>query len=269
MTSTVKVVVYGAAGRMGQAVVRAALESPWAELACALVRPGSELAGEPLQRVFGALSREQRFSSSLAADVTCDVLVDFSGPLAFDSALALAMERRMAFVSGTTGLSDAQRAALARTAEYIPVLWAANFSLGMAVLMQAARRVAEMLPDWDCEIVELHHARKPDAPSGTALALGEAVALARGSVLAERARFVRHGTPGPRRPGEIGFAAVRGGDVIGEHTVFFASTGERLEFTHRVGSRDIFARGALAAAVWLAQRPPGLYTFEQVLAAAS
>jgi 4-hydroxy-tetrahydrodipicolinate reductase len=266
MSDLVDVVVYGSAGRMGQAVIRSVLDSTRARLACALVRPSSGLADEPLDRVFGALKRNVDFSTSLDPDVPCDVLVDFSGPVSFDAALALALERRSAFVSGTTGLRDEQRTTLEHAAELIPVLWASNFSLGIAMLARAARRVAAALPDWDCEIIEMHHRRKQDAPSGTALMLGSAVADAHGGSLDAQARYERHGQIGPRPQGEIGFASLRGGDVVGEHTLIFASQGERLELTHRASDRDIFARGALAAAIWLAGREPGLYTFDQVLA---
>ncbi|MGH8040629.1 MAG: 4-hydroxy-tetrahydrodipicolinate reductase [Rudaea sp.] len=266
MSDPVNIVVHGSAGRMGQAIVRCVLESVQARLACALVKPGSGLADEPLDRVFGALPRNVDFSTSLDPDTPCDVLVDFSGAHAFDAALALALQRRAAFVSGSTGLRDEQLAALDRAAQVIPVLWTANFSLGVAMLLRAVRRVAAALPDWDCEILEMHHARKQDAPSGTALALGAAVAEARATSLDAEAVYARHGQPGPRRSGEIGFAALRGGDVAGEHSVVFATTGERLELVHRAGNRDIFARGALAAAVWIAHREPGRYSLDQVLA---
>jgi 4-hydroxy-tetrahydrodipicolinate reductase len=268
MSDLVNVVVHGAAGRMGQAIIRSVLESTQARLTCALVKPGSGLADEPLTRVFGSMKRDVDFSTSFDPDVPADVLVDVSGPVAFDSGLALALERRVAFVSGTTGLRDEQRAALQLAARSIPVMWAANFSLGVAMLLRAARRVAEALPDWDCDIVEMHHKRKQDAPSGTALALGEAIAEARGHALSEHASYARHGQIGPRPAGEIGFAALRGGDVVGEHTVIFSTDGERLELIHRATSRDIFANGALAAAIWIARREPGLYTFDQVLAPA-
>ena len=266
MGDLVNVVVYGSAGRMGQAVIRAVLDSTEARLACALVRPSSGLADEPLDRVFGSLKRNVDFSTSLDPDVACDVLVDFSGPVAFDAALALALERRLGFVSGTTALREEQRATLENAAKSIPVLWASNFSLGVAMLERMARRVAAALPDWDCEIVEMHHKRKQDAPSGTAITLGQVVAEGHGIALADHARYARQGQVGPRAPGEIGFASLRGGDVIGEHTLIFATDGERLELTHRAASRDIFARGALAAAIWLARREPGLYTFDEVLA---
>jgi 4-hydroxy-tetrahydrodipicolinate reductase len=266
MSDLVNIVVYGSAGRMGQAIIRVVLDSTQARLACALVRPGSGLADEPLDRVFGVLKRDVDFSTSLDPDVSCDVLIDFSGPNAFDSALALAVERRVAFVSGTTGLRDEQRLSLEHAARSIPVLWSANFSLGAAMLLRAARRVAAALPDWDCDIVEFHHRRKTDAPSGTAIDLGLAIAEGRGHSLTERAVFARHGQTGPRGDQEIGFASLRGGDVVGEHMVVFATEGERLELTHRATSRDIFARGAVAAAIWLARREPGRYEFDEVLA---
>ncbi len=268
MGEFVDVVVYGSSGRMGQAVVRAILESDKARLSCALVRPGSGLADEPLDRVFGTLQRVVDFSTSLDPDVRCDVLVDFSGPNAFDAALALAVQRRAGFVSGTTGLRDEQRAALERAAQTIPVLWAANFSLGVSMLLRAAKRVAAALPDWDCEILEMHHARKQDAPSGTALALGQAVAESRGTTLPECAVLARIDKIGPRKQGEIGFAVLRGGDVAGEHSVLFSTEGERLEITHRAANRDIFARGALAAALWIAHRAPGIYSIDEVLSPA-
>jgi 4-hydroxy-tetrahydrodipicolinate reductase len=266
MSDLVDVVVYGSAGRMGQAVIRAILDSKRARLASALVRPSSGLADEPLDRVFGALKRDVDFSTSLDPDVECNVIVDFSGPVSFDAALAIALERRVAFVSGTTGLREEQHVALDRASQSIPVLWSANFSLGVAMMLRAARRVAAALPDWDCDIVEIHHSRKKDAPSGTALTLGQAIAEGRNQMLANHAVFARHGQVGPRQNDEIGFASLRGGDIVGEHTAIFATEGERLEITHRATSRDIFARGALAAAIWIARREPGMYTFDQVLA---
>ena len=265
MNTPVNVVVYGSAGRMGQSIIRAVLASTDARLSCALVRPGSGLADEPLDRVFGALKRNVDFSTSLDPDMPCDVLIDFSGAHAFDAALALALERRVAFVSGTTGLREEQRTAMQHAARTIPVLWSANYSLGIAMFLRCARRIASALPDWDCDVMEIHHSRKHDAPSGTALAVGEAIADARGINLADNAVFARVGHVGARKQGEIGFASLRGGDVVGEHTVVFATEGERLEITHRAGDRDIFARGALVAAIWLARREPGTYTFDQVL----
>jgi 4-hydroxy-tetrahydrodipicolinate reductase len=266
MSELVDVVVWGSAGRMGQAVVRAVLQSKRARLASALVRPGSGLADEPLDRVFGSLPRDVDFETSLDPDTACDVIVDFSGPVVFDAALALAIERRVGFVSGTTGLKAEQFAAMERAAQTIPVLWSANFSLGIAMLFRTARRIAGALPGWDAEIVEIHHNRKEDAPSGTALSIGNAIADGRKQALADHGVYQRHGHVGARKPGEIGFSTMRGGDIVGEHTIVFATEGERLEITHRAGSRDIFAKGALEAAIWIARRAPGVYTFDEVLA---
>ena len=169
--------VHGASGRMGQALLRAVHEQPDLRVSAALVRPGSGLVERPLREVLGADVPDLEFSSALDPDAPVDVLIDFSGPHAFDAALALAVQRRAAFVSGTTGLGTSQREALERAAAVVPVLWASNFSLGVALLLRFARSAAQALADWDCEIVEMHHRRKLDAPSGTALSLGEAVAF--------------------------------------------------------------------------------------------
>jgi 4-hydroxy-tetrahydrodipicolinate reductase len=230
------------------------------------VRPASGLAGQPLSRVYSGDDSDVDFANSLDPDIDGDVLIDFSGVHAFDAALALAVERRLGFVSGTTGLSSEQYDALNNAAKSIPVMWASNFSLGVAMLARLVRRAAEVFPDWDCEILEMHHGRKQDAPSGTAVTLGYAAAEGRKIALADHARYARHGQIGPRQPGEIGFATLRGGDVIGEHTAIFAGSGERLELVHRATDRGIFARGALAAAIWLAHREAGRYRFDEALA---
>lgn len=173
-----------------------------------------------------------------------DVAIDFSLAEAFDPMLALCVERGAALVSGTTGLDDAQRAAMQAAAARIPLLWAANFSLGVAVLEDLVERAASALPGWDCDIVEAHHAHKKDAPSGTALALGAAA------------------TQAGARPR---YASLRAGDIVGEHTVQFTTEGERIELVHRAGNRDIFARGALHAATRLGLRPPGLYRLRDLI----
>ncbi|HEY6941844.1 4-hydroxy-tetrahydrodipicolinate reductase [Dokdonella sp.] len=263
--TTIHVAVYGAAGRMGQAILRAASAEPRLRVSAALVRAGSELAGRALRDVHGAAAPDLDFTDALDPDTPVDVLVDFSGAHAFDAALALALERRAAFVSGTTGLVDAQRDALERAAARIPLMWASNFSLGIALLMRLARDAAHALPSWDCEIVEMHHRRKLDAPSGTALSLGEAVAEGRGVAFAERAVHGRSGRTGERPEGEIGFHALRGGDVVGEHTLVFAGPGERLELAHRATDRDVFARGVVAAACWIARQAPGAYPIDRIL----
>ncbi len=173
-----------------------------------------------------------------------DVAIDFSVPAAFDGVLALCVRRGAALVSGTTGLAPAQQEALTAACETVPVLWAANYSIGVAVLSGLVERAAASLAGWDCDILEQHHVHKCDAPSGTALALGARAAA---------------GGAEPR------YASVRAGDIVGEHTVQFTAAGERVELVHRATDRDIFARGALAAAARLAGRAPGLYSFAGLL----
>lgn len=194
-----------------------------------------------------------------------DVVIDFSSPAGVDAALAHCRDGRVAFVSGTTGLDAAQRAAIDAAAREIPVLCASNFSLGVAVLTRLVREAAAALPDWDLEILETHHSRKLDAPSGTALALGRTAAEARGQNFDDIAVLLRGGQVGARPRGAIGFASVRAGDVIGEHTAMFATVGERLELSHRATDRAIFARGALVAAAWIVGKPAGVYSLDDVL----
>ena len=229
------ILVHGASGRMGQAVLRLGA----AEDAAAIVGAVSRKVG---QRVVDGVP--QFAASELAGVPAFDVAIDFSLAEAFDPVLAACAARGAALVSGTTGLSDAQRAALDAAAATIPVLWASNFSLGVAVLEDLVARAAATLPGWDCDIVESHHVHKRDAPSGTALTLG-AAAVSGGAT--------------PR------YASVRAGDIVGEHLVQFASQGERIELVHRATSRDIFAKGALHAARWLAGRAPGRYALRDLL----
>ena len=266
MNPPVSIAVHGASGRMGRAILRVALKRPQLRIVAAIVKPGALAGGKPLRVDFGESAQALSYSTSLDDAAASTVIVDFSTPKAFDDALAFAVSRHLAFVSGTTGLSHEQHAAIQRAGSVIPVLWSANFSIGVAVLMQLVRESARALPGWDCEIFEAHHRNKKDAPSGTALALGRAVAEARGVDLENVARFDRHASNEAREPSAIGFSAVRGGDIVGEHTVLFASEGERIELIHRATDRDIFARGALDAAAWLAGRGPGVYTLHDLLA---
>lgn len=254
----VPIAVHGAGGRMGQAVLRIAPDEPRVAIVAALVKPGSTLAGE---RNRDGLE----YATTLDASTAPSVLVDFSFADAFDAALAIARARRIAFVSGTTGLSAQQHEALRDASRTIPVLWSANFSIGVAVLERLVREAARALADWDCEIAEAHHRHKKDAPSGTALALGRAVADARGDAFERVAEPERPRTGASRNASAIGFASVRAGDIVGEHTVLFAGEGERIELIHRATDRTIFARGALRAAAWIAGRPPGSYTLADMI----
>lgn len=262
-----RIILFGASGRMGQEILRILAGHAGVDLVSALVRPGSTLEGEP---VWPGRTSSLSYATTLEPEQQGEVLVDFSNAVSFDAALALAVEREMAFVSGTTGLSEAQHDELEAAARRIPVLWSANFSIGVALLRRLAVEAARVLgEDFDVEIIESHHRLKRDAPSGTALAIGRAIAEAHGRSLDQIGAFVRHGKDSPRRRGEIGFASIRGGDIVGEHTVLFAGEGERLEFTHRAGTRALFARGALLAARWIGGRSAGTYTLDQAVAAAA
>lgn len=241
---------------MGQALLRAAAQDGGIEVAAALVRSipagdGHDLAGSEL------------FSTRLPDNAELDVLVDFSTATAFDAALSVALARNCAFISGTTGLDAGQRESLAAAAGHIPVLWAANFSLGIAVLRRVVAQAARALPGWDCEILEAHHRYKRDAPSGTALVLGEDIAAARG--LAAHHAEPSAGRGGERRRDDIGYSVIRGGDMAGEHQVMLLGDGERIELNHRAADRMIFARGALHAARWLAGQRAGTYSLDDSL----
>jgi 4-hydroxy-tetrahydrodipicolinate reductase len=262
---TTRIAVMGAAGRMGRATLAAIAARGDCVLAAALVRARREGDGA-LDAIAGVFPAPAPVAERLDPTLPVDELVDFSGAPGFDRALADCLARGIPLVSGSTGLDPAQQAAARAAAARIPVLLAANFSLGAALLRRlAAQAAASLGPGFDVEIVETHHRAKVDAPSGTALALGRAVAAARGQDFDAVARPARQGVTGPRGEGEIGFAALRAGDVVGEHTVLLATDGERLELTHRATDRAIFARGAVAAACWIVGRAPGWYDIADVL----
>ena len=256
MSESTRIIVNGAAGRMGRAVSHVIAGAADVVLAAALVRPGSAMQATPT-----GYASAPAYVSEVPATMAFDVLVDVSGAAGFDAALRLAVERSVAFVSGSTGLDALQMQALHRAAEDIPVLWAANFSVGVAVLAHLVGEAARLLPDWDVEIIEAHHRHKRDAPSGTALMLGQRAAFARDIDFADPAADRR----GPRSAGSIGFAVSRGGDVIGEHEVRLLGSGERIELVHRAADREIFARGAVKAASWLARQAPGRYLMTDML----
>ena len=230
MSAPTPVLVHGASGRMGRSLLRLLPDHPALALAAAV-------SPQPLGEAAHAV---QWLPPARMGDAPAvRLVVDFSLPEAFDAALGFSVERGAAFVSGTTGLSREQHEALERAGQQIPVLWAANFSLGVAVLSRLVEQAARALPGWDLDIVESHHVHKKDAPSGTALALGAAAAAAGAQ---------------PR------YASLRAGDIVGEHAVQFTGLGERIELVHRACDRDVFARGALAVGQWLAAEPPGLRT---------
>lgn len=263
-TPPIRLAINGASGRMGSALLTLLRDDPRFQLAHAVVAPGSADDGQP---AYAAEPSSLRFAHDWSAAPALDVVIDFSGPDALDGALSHCLAHGIALVSGTTGLDVAMEARLASAGEHIALLRAANFSLGVAVLTRLLRDAAAALPGWDLEIVEAHHNRKQDAPSGTALALGHAAAAARHTTLDSAAVYSREGQTGARAEGSIGFAVVRGGDIVGEHSALLIGQGERLELGHRATDRSIFARGALQAAHWLSRQSAGHWQIDDVIAA--
>ncbi len=261
MGEVVRVAVNGATGRMGRVLVDLLRRDRRFELIAAVTAVDAPEMGAPV-----APGSQLCFTHDWADVPGLDVVIDFSGPAGLDTALRHCLDSRAALVVGTTGIGEALEARLVQSAQDIALLRSANFSLGVAVLSRLLRQAAAALAEWDLEIIEAHHGRKEDAPSGTALLLGEAAAAGRGVMLGEQAVLTREGRTGPRRPGEIGFAVVRGGDIVGEHTAMLIGQGERVELAHRATDRRIFARGAIEAARWLAGRPAGSYTLDAMLA---
>ena len=264
----IPLVVCGAAGRMGRLLVALAREDAAVRVAGAVEAPGHPAVGRDAGEVAGGAALGVPIGADLAALCAADrVVVEFTGvPAACVAYAATAADRGAALVVGTTGLDAAEDRALRAAAARTRAVIAANYSAGITVLSALVAEAARLLdPTFEAEIVEMHHHAKKDAPSGTALALGRALAAARGQDFDREAVFAREGQVGARRPGEIGLVALRGGDVVGDHTVVFAGLGERLELTHRAQSRDCLARGALRAARWVATRPPGVYSMRDVL----
>jgi 4-hydroxy-tetrahydrodipicolinate reductase len=261
-----QVAVAGAGGRMGRMLIEAVLASVDCRLSGALEIPGSPALGADAGAFLGRPCGVAITADLRAGLAGADVLIDFTRPEGTLAHLAVCGETGVRAVVGTTGFTPAQRAEIAATAERVAIVFAPNMSVGVNVMLRlldlAARSLGE---DYDIEVIEAHHRHKVDAPSGTALAMGEVLARARGTDLAAQGVYTRQGHTGERPPGAIGFATVRGGDIVGDHTVLFAGTGERIEITHRSGSRANYAEGSLRAARYLAGREPGLYGMDHVL----
>lgn len=258
-------VVFGITGRMGQSLLCALGESREFRLSAAVASADSASLGRDAA-LEGRPSGVAVTADPAAALANAAVAIDFSLPQAVAAHAAACAQAGVPLLVGATGLDAATHEVIAAAAQRIPVLVAANTSVGVSLLERLVAIAARSLgPDFDVEILEAHHRMKRDAPSGTAMRLGETVAAARGGALEDLAQFDRHGDVGARPAGGIGFATLRGGDVVGEHTVIFAGDGERIELTHRATDRMIFARGALRAAAWLIGRPAGLYRMQQVL----
>ncbi|MGH6643453.1 MAG: 4-hydroxy-tetrahydrodipicolinate reductase [Bradyrhizobium sp.] len=262
-----RLIVAGAGGRMGRALTRVISETPGAVLAGALEAPGSELLGKDAGVLAGLPENGIKLSADLwALSANADGILDFTVPAATIANVAIAAERKLVHVVGTTGLSGSDMAVIKSVTSRATVVQSGNMSLGVNLLAALVKRVAQSLDsDFDIEILEMHHKAKIDAPSGTALMLGEAAAAGRGVDLHLHSARGRDGITGARKAGDIGFAALRGGTVTGEHSVIFAGAMERIELTHRAEDRTMFAQGAIKAALWAKAKPPGLYTMADVL----
>jgi 4-hydroxy-tetrahydrodipicolinate reductase len=262
-----RVVVAGAGGSMGRALVRAVLAEPATRLVGALDRADADSQGEDAGLLAGAGAADVAVSADpLPVLAAADALLDFTAPAATLGYAELAAQARIVHVIGTTGIAPEDEAKLKAAARHCRIVRSGNMSLGVNVLAGLVKRAAAMLgPDYDIEIVEMHHRRKVDAPSGTALLLGHAAAEGRAIALAENSVRGRDGHTGARPQGAIGFASLRGGTVVGDHAVILAGDGERIELIHRAETRDNFAHGAVRAALWAFDKKPGLYDMQDVL----
>ncbi|MCI0466642.1 MAG: 4-hydroxy-tetrahydrodipicolinate reductase [Beijerinckiaceae bacterium] len=265
--SDMRLVVAGAAGRMGRVLVEIIRQTPGAHLSGAIEQPGSIAIGQDAGLLAGCGQMGVAISGdALAAVAGADGVLDFTSPQPTVELAALAAQARIVHVVGTTGLNAADLAKLEAAARHAVVVRSGNMSLGVNLIAALVERAARTLSlEYDVEVVEMHHRMKTDAPSGTALLLGEAAAKGRGIALEQHSARARDGHTGLRRSGDIGFASLRGGTVIGDHKVIFAGPGERIEFAHVAEDRSIFARGAVQAALWGRNQKPGLYSMADVL----
>jgi 4-hydroxy-tetrahydrodipicolinate reductase len=264
--SPIRLAIAGAGGRMGRALLEAASAVPGTFVSAALEATASPLIGRDAGELCPGAKGIAIGADLAAAVAASDALVDFTRPAGTMAHLAACVAARKALVIGTTGFKPRELEAIRAGAAAIPIVLAPNFSIGVNVAMKLVDLASRALgPDYDVEVFEMHHKLKVDAPSGTALKLGEVAAKARGTSLETDGVYARHGVTGERKGGTIGFSVARGGDVIGDHTVYFAGAGERIEITHRSNSRATYAQGAIRAARWLVGRAPGLYGMDDVL----
>jgi 4-hydroxy-tetrahydrodipicolinate reductase len=262
-----KIGIAGCTGRMGLTLIRTVTETEGVALAAGSIRPDQQVPERDFWLANGVMGGEVAVVTSAdALFAAADVVIDFTSPSSTMALAAQAAELQKPLVIGTTGLTPEQFSQLGQYADRTPILWASNMSVGVTLLAELVREAARKLdPNYDIEIVEMHHRHKVDAPSGTALSLGRAAAEGRGVDFDAMACLSREGQTGVRPMGEIGFATLRGGEVIGDHSVIFAGPGERIELTHKSSDRNIYAHGAIRAARWLAGKPAGLYGMRDVL----
>lgn len=260
-----KVIISGVAGKMGSTILRRVLIDSSLKLTAAIEQKNHPWIGKDAGNLMG-LGETGVTVTDGSAQVTGDVIIDFTTRDATLSLLKIAEKNRIAIVIGTTGLSESDKQEITKTSKKIPIVFSPNMSIGINLLFSMLSSAVQLLgEEYDIEIYEAHHRYKKDAPSGTALALGEVLAKASGKKLEEIGVFSRYGVTGERKKGTIGIQSTRAGDIVGDHTVLFATDGERIEFTHRATSRDNFARGAIRAAKWVVNQKPGLYSMQDVL----
>lgn len=267
-TGSMGLIVVGAAGRMGQALIRTIAEIDGVHLAGAIERPGSHVLGKDAGELAGLGPNGVIITDdALPVFAGAEGVLDFTAPQATLEFADLAAQARIVHVIGTTGMDESHEARLHAASRHARIVKSGNMSLGVNLLSVLVRQAAKALDagDWDIEVLEMHHRHKVDAPSGTALLLGEAAAEGRGIALGQHSVRVRDGHTGPRQPGSIGFATLRGGSVIGEHSVILAGEGETVELSHKATDRSIFARGAVRAALWARHQKPGYYSMLDVL----
>jgi 4-hydroxy-tetrahydrodipicolinate reductase len=266
VTGAIRVAVAGASGRMGHMLIEAVTNADDCVLAGALDVAGSPALGQDAASFLGRTSGVHISADTRSGLANAQVLIDFTRPEGTMAHLAACRELGVKMVIGTTGFSDAQKAEIAAHAQHMAIVMSPNMSVGVNVVMRLLDTAARALHQgYDIEVIEAHHRHKVDAPSGTALAMGEVVASALGRDLKECAIYGREGVTGERDPSTIGFATIRGGDIVGDHTVLFAGTGERIEITHKASSRAGYAQGSLRAVRFLADRPTGLFSMNDVL----
>lgn len=266
MTEPLHICIAGASGRMGRILIEILRTDPDCRLTAALDMPSSPAIGQDAGAYLGWASGVMISSDVQAALADSDVLIDFTRPAGTLAHLAICAQTQCSAVIGTTGFSEAEKQDLMSWGQHVPIVFAPNFSVGVNLALDLIAKAAKVLEHgYDIEIIEAHHRHKIDAPSGTALRMGEVAAAALGRQLSDCAVYGREGVTGERDPSTIGFATVRGGDVVGDHTVLFAGEGERLEITHKASSRSTFARGAIRAAQFLKGRKPGFYDMRDVL----
>jgi 4-hydroxy-tetrahydrodipicolinate reductase len=262
-----KIGISGISGRMGRTIANLVLQDVLVELSGGLVRKGSELDGQDLAEFLGFEKSGAKITSNLDEFIkNSDAIIDFSSPALSLEIAQKCAEFKKVLVCGTTGFSDEEKQKFAANAAKTAIIWSSNMSVGVNLLMNLAEKLGNLLhDDYDVEIFEMHHKNKVDSPSGTALSLGAAVAKGRGVDLKTVGNMARVGKEAKRQKGEIGFCSLRGGDVIGDHSVIFATEGERVELVHKASNRDIFAKGAIRATIWGSAKQAGFYSMRDVL----